>query len=473
MNAQVQHKDGELMPPEPPPSTIVEYTATEAGLADLRTRLKNVVFDVRTTAGDKAARAARKELVTLRTSLDTRRLELNSGDLERIRKRNAEATRIATEIKALEEPLDEQIKAEEKRKAEEKKAKDETERVRVADIHNRIEHDIRDCAHAAIGRTARDITIFIADMEVMVIDEAGFAEFKQQAEGARATTLIRLKSALASAQKMEAEQARLKAEAEENERVRLANEAAAQAERERLAEEERVAKVARDAEAARVAAENERIRVANEEAAKAERARLAESVRLAKEELERERLRQQAEADIERARLAEVERAERETRETEAAAERQRIANADAALQRRRDAQVAEAQRLADERAAFEAQQLTAKVSEVKAVEAPESNVLQFTAPLPATDELPEVKVTVGGESIPSTPEQADPPAEELTANLNLKVYLIMESVCKAAQAWAVFQSHDSRLDQKKDRKLAAAAKTAELNLLAMVEQLP
>ena len=65
-----------LAEPEVPtaaPSAVVEYSATEAALADLRSRYQNVVFDVATTKGDKAARAARLELVTLRTTLEKKR----------------------------------------------------------------------------------------------------------------------------------------------------------------------------------------------------------------------------------------------------------------------------------------------------------------------------------------------------------------------------------------------------------------
>jgi len=51
-------------------TSIAEYSPTAAGLADLAHRFKNVVFDVSTTKGDKEARAARLELVRLRTGLE-------------------------------------------------------------------------------------------------------------------------------------------------------------------------------------------------------------------------------------------------------------------------------------------------------------------------------------------------------------------------------------------------------------------
>ena len=56
-------------------SQLTEYNPTEAALAELRQRYADVAFDLTTTKGDKEARAARKELVTLRTSLEAKRQE--------------------------------------------------------------------------------------------------------------------------------------------------------------------------------------------------------------------------------------------------------------------------------------------------------------------------------------------------------------------------------------------------------------
>ncbi len=64
---------------------IAEYSPTAAALAKLRQRFSNIAFDLSTTKGDKEARAARLELVRLRTSLEAKRKELKAPALERSR----------------------------------------------------------------------------------------------------------------------------------------------------------------------------------------------------------------------------------------------------------------------------------------------------------------------------------------------------------------------------------------------------
>lgn len=298
-----------------PVSAIVEYTQTEAALADMRERLKSVVFDVTTTAGDKAARTARKECVTLRTALEEKRLELNAKDQERIKGRNAEAKRIAAEIEALEGPIDSQIKAQEQRKEEERKAREAAERARIAAIQERIDW-IREQAAEAVGQPSAVIQERIETLVAYPIDGT-FAELEKQAEGARATTLIRLRAAHAKALEIEAEQARLAAEREELARLKKAEEARQAAERARLAEEERL----------------------HLEALATQRKQQAEEDRKARQTLEAERkvqaetLRRQQEAQA-----AETARLRRE-QEAAAAVERERIAAEEAALQERIEAQ--------------------------------------------------------------------------------------------------------------------------------------
>ena len=90
---------------ERPATAIAEYSPTAAALADLRARYQNVVWDVTTTKGDKEARAARRELVTLRTTLEAKRKELKAPALERTRLIDAEAKSIEAQIRALEEDL--------------------------------------------------------------------------------------------------------------------------------------------------------------------------------------------------------------------------------------------------------------------------------------------------------------------------------------------------------------------------------
>lgn len=114
-------------------NVIVEYSATEAALAALRQKYAGVVFDLTTTKGDKEARAARLELTTLRTSLEKKRQQFKEPALKFGKKIDSEAARVTAEIRALEDPIDQQIKADEARRAAEKA---ERERIAAFDAAN-------------------------------------------------------------------------------------------------------------------------------------------------------------------------------------------------------------------------------------------------------------------------------------------------------------------------------------------------
>lgn len=132
-------------------AAITEYSQTSAALAELRQRFENVAFDVSTAAGDKAARAARYELVKLRTGLEAKRKEIKAPALERSRLIDAEAKRITDEILALEVPIDQQITAVERAKEAERQAKIEAEARRVAD-----ELEAQRVARVAAEKAERD-----------------------------------------------------------------------------------------------------------------------------------------------------------------------------------------------------------------------------------------------------------------------------------------------------------------------------
>ena len=96
---------------------LVKYSATEAGLAALRTELAGKTYDLKTTKGDQAARADRLRCVTLRTTLEKRRKDFKAPALAYGKLIDTEAARITAEIEALEAPIDAQIKADEQRRA--------------------------------------------------------------------------------------------------------------------------------------------------------------------------------------------------------------------------------------------------------------------------------------------------------------------------------------------------------------------
>lgn len=307
-----------LAEPEVPTSTasaIVEYSATEAALNDLRRRYENVVFDVATTKGDKAARAARLELVTLRTSLEKKRAEIKAPALERCRVIDAEAKRITAAIMGLEVPIDAQIKAEEERKEREKREREEAERKRVAEIRARIDLFANLTARAAT-MDAAEIQERIERLDRIQIGE-DYAEFREEAIGARRAAVLTLTQLRDDMLELERKQEQVRQEREalereraaEEERIRLEREAEARRIAEARAEEEARLRAERERQQAELRAEREK----QEQAAAVERARIAEQERIAAEARAEEEARLQA--------LAEALKREREEMEARRRAE--------------------------------------------------------------------------------------------------------------------------------------------------------
>ena len=285
---------------ERPLSTaITEYQPVAAGLAVLRHRLGDVVFDCRTPAGDRQAREARRELVTLRTSLEARRVELKAPALERSRLIDAEAKRIADAVRAIEEPIDLQIKAVEHEKEAERQRKVRAEAERIVGIRSAIGAAF---ALPAGKRSAAEVTA-IRDAWTTV-DCAQFSDLVGEAEATR-------ERAIAAANEAIAELTQREAEASELERQR-----AELTEQRRKDAAERAEREAKDAEA----------RAAEEQRQRAERA--TESQRLTEE---RARI-DAANADLLR-RQAEVERRESERVAAEQAESRRRVEEEHARLQ--------------------------------------------------------------------------------------------------------------------------------------------
>lgn len=94
---------------------IAEYSKTEAALAELRLKYQNATFDVTVASGMKDARVARATLRTLRTGLEAKRTEIKAPILKQGALIDSEAKRITRELLALEDPIDTQIRTEERR----------------------------------------------------------------------------------------------------------------------------------------------------------------------------------------------------------------------------------------------------------------------------------------------------------------------------------------------------------------------
>lgn len=215
---------------------VAEYSETAAALARLEFRMKGVVYDLTTVKGMDAAKKDRQELRGLYVALDKMRLKLNEDDQARIKKRNDEAKRIDAAIRALFDPIDQQIKAEEQRKEDEKAEKRRLEAERVANLTARID-TIKNFALRAVGKDAAYVREKIDTLQGMGTDD--FEEMTPIAVNAKADTLEKLREMLSAAEAHEKavadlaeSQRREAAQREENERLE------AEARQRRAAEEQ-------------------------------------------------------------------------------------------------------------------------------------------------------------------------------------------------------------------------------------------
>ena len=313
-----------------------EIDAVAAGITALQEKYRDVVFDVATTKGMADAKAARQEIRQVR--YDVERIRKDKGsELKKIATAiNDRAAEITSPIRALEDPIDAQIKAEEDRKEAEREAKRQAEAERVAAMNARLDN-IRNMPLQAVGASAEEIQQAIEKLDGDGLD--GFDEVylptAQQTKDA----------ALASLQKLLDER-------------RALDEQAAELERQR---QEQAAREAEEAEARRQQQEREdaerRERQAREDADRA--ARQAEEDRQRAEQAERDR----AEREAEEARLAE------QRRQLEAEQAAQREAEAKAEQERQEAAQRAEADRMAREQAEAEEREQARVQAEQEAID--------------------------------------------------------------------------------------------------------
>lgn len=298
--------------PEVESTGIAEYTQTEHGLADLRSRLHGRVYDVATTKGMTEARQSRAELRSLRVNLDKLRKQLNEDDQARITMRNGKAKEITAKIVALEDPIDSQIKQEEARKEEARIERERAEAERLRRINEEISNIERmplDHLNATADELRAGIEKLVAD-ELQDFDEVHLPT----AQAAKDSALTKLRDMLAAREAAEAEAEQLVAQRAELERLQQEQakrdaEAAAQRERE-------------DSERRRLQDEEDRKRAEQAAAAKAEQERISS------EQADRQRLldeqaaeQHQQQAEAERAAREQQEREEAERQEAEVASQ--------------------------------------------------------------------------------------------------------------------------------------------------------
>lgn len=266
---------------------IAEYSVTTAELAKLKARFDGAKYDVSTTAGLDMAKKDRRELVALRTALESKRAEIKAPALAQCNLIDSEAKRIKAEIVALEAPIDAIIKQEEARKEAEK-----AEKARLAAEAQKVLDDkileIGKLPLRCIGKDSGEIALFLAALEAKEIGGEFTGETRTRAEQAKADAVAEIRVIHAQLVEQEEKAAAIKAE-QEKETARL------EAERgEREAQEA----AQREALAAQQAELDEQKRLNDIEAARL--SELAKAAKQAEEEAAAELKRQQDALDAER-----------------------------------------------------------------------------------------------------------------------------------------------------------------------------
>ena len=314
-------------------AAITEFDRVQAGIADLKTKYDGVIFPVATTAGMRDAVAARAAVREPRLATEKARKAGKAPLLALGKIIDEKAKWITAELVAIEDPIDEQIKAEESRKEAERQAKANAERKRIA-AHQEMIGAIRERALRMRGESSIAILADIKALEEYSASADEFEEFADAASKAKAETLEALHVLHTSA--VAREEAAAKAEAERIERERLQAEEAA-----RLAAERKELERMRAEQAERDRIEAQRISAERAEFAR-QQAEAAAKQRKAEEEAEVARREADAKAARER---AEADRVAREAREAEQAkldAERAEIRRQQVAIEAERRKQLEE-----------------------------------------------------------------------------------------------------------------------------------
>jgi Protein of unknown function (DUF1351) len=222
---------------------VTEYNPVAAALQELRDRYAGVIFPVDTKEGMSDAKDVKRRLTKLRTGLEALRVEIKAPALKRTQAIDAEAKAITAAIKAIEDPISQQIKIEEDRIEAEKEAKAEIERARIAAITEKIK-GLRSLPLALAGESSDAILAELQALAHFEPSEAAFAEFTAECDtacheviGELHSLYERIKVQEDAAAAVEIERARI-AEAQRVAAEELAIERAAmQAERDAMARE--------------------------------------------------------------------------------------------------------------------------------------------------------------------------------------------------------------------------------------------
>ena len=225
---------------------IVSYSATEAAIAGLTARYKNVVFDVTTAQGMTDAKSSYKEINTHSITLEAARVKEKAESLIYGRKVDSEAKRIADQLDALRLPIKAMIETETKREEREREAKVQAEIARLAaeeKARKEAEEKRMAAEHAEIARRQEELAK--VEREAREKIEAAQRESRRKIEeDQRAARAAQDEADRIARQAREADEQRFRAE---RERIEAERRAAEEVKRKEQAEAEVKAKRIRDA----------------------------------------------------------------------------------------------------------------------------------------------------------------------------------------------------------------------------------
>jgi DNA repair exonuclease SbcCD ATPase subunit len=251
-------------------NSLNEFDRVSAGLADLEQRYpKDAIYPVETTKGMKDAIEHRAAYRDPRVMVEKARKMAKAPLLALGKNIDARAKWITEQLTAGEEPVDQQIKAEEARKESERQARAAAEAARVLKIQEALA-EIGQNVLIACGKTSVEVRALSEQMHATLPDPDVFQEMLDQAKAAWASGIEKLETALKAKLYDEAEAARIAAEQAAEEQRRKDEAARLEAQRienERAAEEQR--------KAAEAMAEERRQFEAEKAAMQAEKDRLA------------------------------------------------------------------------------------------------------------------------------------------------------------------------------------------------------
>lgn len=213
---------------------VALFGTTEKQIAEYAEKYKGLaISDTKTYESTKAART---EMVSLRTSIDKARKAADKPLREKLKEHKKEGDRLIDLVTAIEAPLQETVKAWEDKKAAEKAERERIEAARI-NGHKKVISIIRQLGNISFGESSNSIREKLDTLTEMVIDEQ-LEEFQQDAQSAFDTSKFMLESSLESAIEMEKQKEEAERIKAENERIQKENDKL-KAEQEKIAEEQK------------------------------------------------------------------------------------------------------------------------------------------------------------------------------------------------------------------------------------------